>query len=68
MTDEAPTPIVYVDANPFIYFIDGEETVANRLKPFFELLQGKPGHRNDQRVDLGRGLGKGKTRCATQLS
>jgi len=43
MTEVAPTPIVYVDANPFSYFIDGEEGVANRLKPFFELLKERPG-------------------------
>jgi predicted nucleic acid-binding protein len=44
MTDEAITaPIVYVDANPFIYFIDGDEQVASRLRPFFALLRDKPG-------------------------
>ncbi len=43
MTDGTVTPIVYVDTNPFIYFIDGEETVANRLRPFFELLLENPG-------------------------
>ena len=26
MTDGTPPPIVYIDANPFIYFIDGEES------------------------------------------
>ena|SRR6516164_1764421 len=42
MTEEATTPIVYVDANPFIYFIDGDETIARRLKPFFEFLRERP--------------------------
>lgn len=43
MTDEARNPIVYVDANPFIYFIEGEPAVATLLKPFFALLRQRPG-------------------------
>jgi predicted nucleic acid-binding protein len=43
MTDPTTVPIVYVDANPFIYFIDGDEDVARALRPFFELLREKPG-------------------------
>jgi predicted nucleic acid-binding protein len=43
MTDEARTPTVYVDANPFIYFIEGDAAIATRLKPLFELLKGRPG-------------------------
>jgi predicted nucleic acid-binding protein len=42
MTDAVPAPIVYVDANPFIYFIDGAEDVASRVRPFFELLASRP--------------------------
>jgi predicted nucleic acid-binding protein len=42
MTEEATIAAVYVDANPFIYFIDGEESAANRPRPFFEMLRRKP--------------------------
>jgi predicted nucleic acid-binding protein len=42
MTDPTSTPSVYVDANPFIYFIEGEETVAGILRPFFDALRRKP--------------------------
>lgn len=42
MTDEVNEPIIYADANPFIYFIDGDEEVAAGLKPFFSLLREKP--------------------------
>lgn len=40
MTDAAGSFRVYVDANPFIYFIEGEETIARRIKPFFDILKG----------------------------
>ncbi len=43
MTDPPSPPSVYVGANPFIYFIEGEETVANSLRPFFDALSRKPG-------------------------
>jgi predicted nucleic acid-binding protein len=42
MTDPASPPSVYVDANPFIYFIEGEEAVAGSLRPFFDALRRKP--------------------------
>jgi len=60
MTEVAPTPIVYVDANPFIYFIDGEEGVANRLKPFFELLKEKPGLAMTSELTLAEVLAKAR--------
>ena len=37
------SPSVYLDSNLFIYFIEGEEVVANRLRPLFELLRSQPG-------------------------
>lgn len=43
MTDGARWPTVYVDANPFIYLIEGEDAVAVRLKSIFELLRQRPG-------------------------
>jgi predicted nucleic acid-binding protein len=43
MTDETAAPIVYVDANPFIYYIDGEESTASRVRPFFDFRAKRPG-------------------------
>jgi predicted nucleic acid-binding protein len=37
------SPSVYLDSNSFIYFIEGEHVVANRLRPLFELLRSQPG-------------------------
>jgi predicted nucleic acid-binding protein len=42
MTDEGKKVPVYVDANPFIYFIDGDETTARSLLAFFEFIKEKP--------------------------
>jgi predicted nucleic acid-binding protein len=43
MADPAVAPIVYIDANPFIYFVEGEEAVANRVRRMFALLTERPG-------------------------
>jgi predicted nucleic acid-binding protein len=43
MNDAPREPSVYIDANPFIYFIEGEDAVANRLKAVFDVLRSKPG-------------------------
>jgi predicted nucleic acid-binding protein len=58
MTDAVPAPIVYVDANPFIYFIDGAEDVASRVRPFFELLARKPGIATTSELTLAEVLAK----------
>ena len=43
MAEELMAPIIYVDANPFIYFIDGKEELAAPLRPFFALLAERRG-------------------------
>jgi predicted nucleic acid-binding protein len=60
MTEEATTPIVYVDANPFIYFIDGDENIARRLRPFFELLRERPGSAVTSELTLAEVLAKAR--------
>jgi predicted nucleic acid-binding protein len=60
MAEETLPPTVYVDANPFIYFIDGEEAVANRLIPFFELLRQKPGTAMTSELTLAEVLAKAR--------
>jgi predicted nucleic acid-binding protein len=60
MTDETQSPIVYVDSNPFIYFIESEEALANRMKPFFELLRQKPGAAMTSELTLAEVLAKAR--------
>lgn len=60
MTEESTTPIVYVDANPFIYFIDGDENIARRLKPFFEFLSERPGFAVTSELTLAEVLAKAR--------
>jgi predicted nucleic acid-binding protein len=44
MTNEASrSPSVYLDSNSFIYLIEGDHVVANRLRPLFERLRSQPG-------------------------
>lgn len=58
MTDEAKTPVVYIDANPFIYFTDGQEDVADRMRPFFALLAERPGVAMTRELTLAEVLAK----------
>lgn len=58
MTDKATAPVVYIDANPFIYFIDGEEVVANRVRPLFSLLAERPGIAATSELTLAEVLAK----------
>lgn len=60
MTDPASPPRVYVDANPFIYFIEGDETVAGSLKSFFDTLKRKPGLAVTSELTLAEVLPKAK--------
>jgi predicted nucleic acid-binding protein len=60
MTDAARAPSVYVDANPFIYFVEGEDAVANRLRPFFELLRRRPGTAATSELTLAEVLPKAR--------
>jgi predicted nucleic acid-binding protein len=60
MTDDAFAPMVYVDANPFIYFIEGDEEVANCLRPFFSLLREKPGLATTSELTLAECLAKAR--------
>lgn len=61
MTDEGTAPIIYIDANPFIYFIDGEEDVANRVRPFFAFLAQRPGIAMTSELTLAEVLVKART-------
>jgi predicted nucleic acid-binding protein len=60
MTDEVLAPIVYVDANPFIYFIDGSEDVARQVRPFFALLANRPGIATTSELTLAEVLAKAR--------
>jgi predicted nucleic acid-binding protein len=61
MTDPAVSPpSIYVDANPFIYFIEGDEEVASSLRPFFDALKRKPGLATTSELTLAEVLPKAK--------
>jgi predicted nucleic acid-binding protein len=60
MSDEAAAPIVYVDANPFIYYIDGEESIASRVRPFFDFLAKRPGIATTSELTLAEVLVKAR--------
>ncbi|MGC1777419.1 MAG: PIN domain-containing protein [Xanthobacteraceae bacterium] len=60
MTDEPIAPIIYVDANPFIYFIDGDEDVAGHVRPFFALLAEGPGIAMTSELTLAEVLAKAR--------
>lgn len=60
MTDEARAPSIYVDANPFIYFVEGGADTASCLKPFFDLLRHKPGSAVTSELTLAEVLPKAR--------
>jgi predicted nucleic acid-binding protein len=43
MTDPLIAPVIYIDANPFMYAIEGDEEVSRPIKDFFALLRQQPG-------------------------
>jgi predicted nucleic acid-binding protein len=53
-------PSVYLDSNAFIYFIEGEHVVANRLRPLFELLRNQPGRGATSELTLAEVLPKAR--------
>jgi len=58
--DDASVPIIYIDANPFIYLIDGEEEAARRVRPFFALLTQRPGVATTSELTLAEVLPKAR--------
>lgn len=42
MTDLKTRPVVYLDANPFIYFVEGAEDIAAPVRSLFALLETRP--------------------------
>ncbi|MTW16879.1 PIN domain-containing protein [Rhodoplanes serenus] len=43
MADLSGPPLVYIDANPFIYFVEGTPEIAEPVRCLFDLLRGRPG-------------------------
>jgi predicted nucleic acid-binding protein len=60
MIDERNSPVLYIDANPFIYFVDGEERLANRIRPIFALLTHKAGLAATSELTLAEVLAKAR--------
>ena len=42
MADQARAPILYIDANPFIYAVEGDDAIAAPIKELFEFLKRRP--------------------------
>ncbi len=53
-------PSVYLDTNSFIYFVEGENVVANRLRPLFERLRSQPGTAATSELTLAEVLPKAR--------
>jgi predicted nucleic acid-binding protein len=60
MTDGVTAPIVYIDANPFIYLIEGEEALANHVRTIFALLTERPGIAATSELTLAEVLAKAR--------
>ena len=58
MNNQTAGPVVYVDANPFIYFVDGQEETASRIRPFFAALAERPGAAITSELTLAEVLAK----------
>lgn len=43
MIDRAAAPILYIDANPFIYAVEGDQALAGPIKELFAFLRQRPG-------------------------
>jgi predicted nucleic acid-binding protein len=42
MTEDKSYPSVYVDANPFIYLIEGSDDIASAMRQLFDVLRSTP--------------------------
>jgi predicted nucleic acid-binding protein len=60
MTEQLSSPIVYIDANRFIYLIDGDDGIAGRLRPLFALLKERPGIAVTSELTLAEVLAKAR--------
>src|SRR5882724_1304067 len=58
MTDQIQVPLVYVDANTFIYAIEGNEALANPIKALFARLRERPGFAVTSELSLAEVLPK----------
>jgi len=43
MTDQVQAPLIYIDANPFIYVVEGTDALARPIKDLFTILRRLPG-------------------------
>jgi len=58
MVERSPAPVVYIDANPFIYAIEGDPAVANPIRDLFMLFREKPGTATTSELALAEVLPK----------
>lgn len=60
MNDSASTPVIYVDANPFMYLVQGSDLDARPIKKLFDYLRGRPGSAVTSELTLAEVLPKPK--------
>lgn len=60
MTDSVLPPTVYVDANPFMYLVEGNDDVAVAIKNLFDRLRLRPGSAVTSELTLAEVLPKPK--------
>ena len=58
MIERARAPILFIDANPFIYAVEGDDAVAGPIKELFKLLQQSPGMGTTSELTLAEVLPK----------
>ena len=61
MNDFVPVSFVYIDANPFIYLIEGSETLAAPIRDLFARLRSRPGSAVTSELALAEVLPKAPT-------
>jgi len=58
-------PLIYLDANPFIYALEGAPAISAPLKALFETLRGQPGSAVTSELTLAEVLAPSKGRKRT---
>ncbi len=61
MVESPSRHLVYVDANPIVYALEGSEDIASALKQLFSVFRGRPGTAITSELTLAEVLPKKKT-------
>jgi predicted nucleic acid-binding protein len=61
MTDDDINPAMYVDANPFIYLIEGGDDIASAMQQLFDVLRSSPESAATSELTLAEVLAKARS-------